>query len=315
MPSETFIFVGVSTGQSSIMKIFPEWVKILGLNAQIKGCDIPWNAPAASYSRIVRAIRDDPSVRGALVTAHKIDLLQACRDMFEFLDPQAHICDEVSCIAEVGGLLHGFAKDTIASGMALDHFVPPDHWQGGRSDVLCLGAGGAATAISVCMAERSRIAAHPRRFLLVDIVPGRLDAIRRIHDKLHTGIQFDYFLHSDAVENDALLSELPAGSLVINATGMGKDRPGSPITDAARFPQGGLAWELNYRGERRFMRQAQAQAEERDLTIEDGWNYFLHGWTEVIAEVFETNVSDGIFEKLAEAAATHRPARQRREKV
>ncbi|MDE2819726.1 MAG: shikimate dehydrogenase [Chloroflexota bacterium] len=308
MPIETFIFVGISTGQSSIMKIFPEWAKILGLKAKLLGRDIPLNAPAASYRRIVQEIRDDPLVRGALVTAHKIDLLQACRDMFDFLDPHARICDELSCIAKVGGLLQGFAKDTISSGMALDHFVPPDHWEGGQRDVLCLGAGGAATAVSVCLADRSRSAAHPRRFLLVDIFPGRLDAIRRIHDKLDTAIQFDYYLNSDAVENDALLSELPAASLVINATGLGKDRPGSPITDAARFPQDSLVWELNYRGQRQFMRQAEAQAAERDLTIEDGWNYFLHGWTGVIAEVFQIELSEVVFEQLRAAAAAHRTA-------
>ena len=39
---------------------------------------------------------------------------------------------------------------------ALDHSVPADHWDSGQRDVLCLGAGGAAIAISVCMAERSR---------------------------------------------------------------------------------------------------------------------------------------------------------------
>ena len=96
MVTETFIFVGVSTGQSSIMKIFPEWAKILGLDAQLHGCDLPLNAPAASYRRIVQEIRDDASLRGALVTAHKIDLLHACRDMFDNLDPHAEICAEVS---------------------------------------------------------------------------------------------------------------------------------------------------------------------------------------------------------------------------
>ena len=233
------------------------------------------------------------------MTAHKIDLLHACRDMFDNLDPHTEICDEVSCISKVDGRLHGFAKDTISSGLALDHFVPADHWDSGQGNVLCLGAGGAAIAISVCMAERSRYFAHPRRFALVDMMPERLDAIRRIHHKLDTAIQFDYYLQGDAVENDALMGELPAGSLVINATGMGKDRPGSPISDAARFPRNGLVWELNYRGERQFMRQAQAQAAQRNLTIEDGWKYFLHGWTQVIAEVFQIELTDVMFKQLA----------------
>ena len=140
------------------------------------------------------------------------------------------------------------------------------------------------------------------------MMPERLDAIRRIHHKLDTAIQFDYYLQGDTVENDALMGELPERSLVINATGMGKDRPGSPISDVARFPQNGLVWELNYRGERQFMRQAQAQAAQRNLTIEDGWNYFLHGWTQVIAEVFQIELTDVMFKQLAAAAAAHRPA-------
>ena len=31
-------FIGVTTTQSSIMKVFPRWSDALGLNAVIKGC-------------------------------------------------------------------------------------------------------------------------------------------------------------------------------------------------------------------------------------------------------------------------------------
>ena len=37
----TMYFVGVTTGQSSIMKMFPIWAKELGLDAEIKGIDLP----------------------------------------------------------------------------------------------------------------------------------------------------------------------------------------------------------------------------------------------------------------------------------
>ena len=64
---------------------------------------------------------------------------------------------------------------------------------------------------------------------------------------------------------------------------MGKDRPGSPLTDDCKFPMHGIVWEFNYRGTLEFMHQAEAQQEARDLKIEDGWTYFIHGWTQVIA--------------------------------
>ena len=95
---------------------------------------------------------------------------------------------------------------------------------------------------------------------------------------------------------------------MINATGLGKDAPGSPLTDAARFPKDGIVWEFNYRGDLLFLRQARAQQQARHLQVEDGWIYFVHGWTRVVAEVFhvETPTSGPIFDDLSRIAASVR---------
>jgi shikimate 5-dehydrogenase len=301
-------FIGVTTTQSSIMRVFPEWSKILGLGAQIVGYDAPIHAPAGVYRSIVQHIKTDPLSIGALVTTHKIDLLQASRDLFDELDPYARICDEISSISKRGGALYGHAKDPISSGLALRHFLPNGHWRHSAADVLCLGAGGAAIAISVYLAEQSKTGDYPRKFIAVDVSQDRLEAIRRIHAALDTPIQFEYRLTASASENDRLMAALPPGSLVINATGLGKDRPGSPLTDAGVFPQGGYVWELNYRGALDFMQQAARQAVERGLTVEDGWVYFLHGWTQVIAEVFHIDLTSDLFARLDEAASILRPS-------
>jgi shikimate dehydrogenase len=100
---------------------------------------------------------------------------------------------------------------------------------------------------------------------------------------------------------------LPPASVVINATGMGKVLPGSPITDAGNFPINGVAWELNYRGELQFMHQALAQREKRNLTVEDGWVYFLHGWTQVIARALHIQLDEATFNRLAVIAKVIRP--------
>ena len=92
--------------------------------------------------------------------------------------------------------------------------------------------------------------------------------------------------------------------MVINATGMGKDLPGSPITDRGLFPIGGVAWELNYRGELPFLHQALAQRETRQVRVEDGWLYFLHGWTQGIAEVLKVRIGEPLFQRLAAVAGT-----------
>jgi shikimate 5-dehydrogenase len=117
-----------------------------------------------------------------------------------------------------------------------------------------------------------------------------------------TDIELEYVCTNDPVEGDRLMRRLPDFSIVINATGMGKDTPGSPITDAGVFPYRGIAWEFNYRGELDFMHQALAQAEARKLIVEDGWVYFLHGWTQVIAQVLHIDLTPALFQKLADAA-------------
>jgi len=293
----TFYFVGVSTAQSSIMKVFPKWANILGVDAQIAGIDAPLHAPPETYRAIVQHIKSDPNVYGALVTTHKIDLFEATRDLFEYHDPNALLCGEISCISKRDGQLRGHAKDPISSGLAWKAFVPEDHFARTNADVLCFGSGGAAVALSVYLASAPD---RPRRFTLVDISESRLEHARLIHAQLPTDMHFEYVLNSDALENDRRMSSLPPGLVVVNATGMGKDRPGSPVTDAGIFPQDGFVWEMNYRGELNFLHQAQQQS--RNLKVEDGWVYFLHGWTQVIAEVFNINLTPELFARLDDAA-------------
>ena len=125
----TMYFIGVTTGQSSIMKVFPRWAEALGLDAVLVGIDVQIHAPPAEYRRVVEFIGSDPLSLGALVTTHKIDLLTAARDMFDELDPYAQILGEVSSISKQNGRLWGHAKDPITSGLALEAFLPEGWWR------------------------------------------------------------------------------------------------------------------------------------------------------------------------------------------
>jgi shikimate dehydrogenase len=92
--------------------------------------------------------------------------------------------------------------------------------------------------------------------------------------------------------------------LIVNATGLGKDAPGSPITDKGQFPKDSLVWEINYRGDLIFMEQAKAQAAEKNLHVEDGWIYFIYGWTQVMEEVFHISIGRNLIDKLSEIAVS-----------
>ncbi|MCV3736134.1 shikimate dehydrogenase [Rhizobium sp. TRM96647] len=287
----TLYFIGVTTTKSSIMKVFPAWAEYLGLkDAVIKGIDFKLHDDPAAYRAAVEFIRDDPLSLGALVTTHKIDLFHACRDLFDTVDEHALLMDETSCISKRDGRLVCHAKDPISSGLAIDGFLGEDYFARTGADLFSMGAGGSTIALTWHLMRRSRGGNVPARIIVTNRSQHRLDEIRRIHRQVASDVPVEYLLAETPEANDAVLKTLKPGSLVINATGLGKDAPGSPLTDAAEFPQGAVAWDLNYRGDLVFLDQARRQQAERSLRIEDGWTYFLHGWTQVIAEVFDVTI-------------------------
>ncbi|HVN53149.1 MAG TPA: hypothetical protein VMT46_02380 [Anaerolineaceae bacterium] len=303
----TFYFIGVTTTKSSIIKVFPLWMKEIGrAEVVIEGCDLKIHDERENYRRAVAQIKYDPLSLGALVTTHKIDLLAAARDMFEYLDPYAQITDEISSISKLEDRLEGHAKDPITAGLSLDAIIGENYFGRTGGDVLCFGAGGSAIATLLHLINKTEKGDRPRRFVLVNRSEGRLIHAREMASRLETDIEVEYIWNADPRENDRLMKNMPQGSIVINATGMGKDSPGSPITWDGVFPANGIAWEFNYRGELDFLHQALAQVEIRNLKVEDGWLYFIHGWTQVVAQVLHFDLTPEILERLKSAAETVR---------
>ncbi len=302
-------FLGVTTGASSIMKVFPLWMKELGRpEVRLEGIDLALQDSFENYRTVVAHIKRDPLSVGALVTSHKIGVFEAARDLFDRLDQYALTCGEVSCIAKSGGRLEGYAKDPLTAGMSLRSLLGNGYFGRTGGEVLCLGAGGAATAITLHFIQQRSAAARPSRMTVVDRSEGRLHHLRSMITSLAPTIAFEFRANAVPEVNDELMAALPPGSLVINATGMGKDLPGSPVTHRGVFPMNGVAWELNYRGELAFLHHALAQHQSRKLVVQDGWLYFLHGWTAIIAEVLKTRIDAERFEKLSRIAGAKRVA-------
>ncbi len=283
----TIYFIGVTTGSSSIMKVFPKWAKALGLkDAVIKGIDFKPHSSAEEYREAVEFIKNDPLSYGALVTTHKIDLFKTCEDLFDYVDPFAKQLGEVSSISKKDGKYCAHAKDPISSGLALENFVPANYWTDYDGDVLLLGAGGSSLAMSVYFTQEKFGDNVPKRIIIANRSQPRLDEAKRILDGINPKTKFEFVLNPTPADNDKTLASLKPHSVIVNATGLGKDAPGSPLTDNCQFPQDSLVWEINYRGNLVFKDQAEAQMKEKNLHVEGGWTYFIHGWTQVIAEVF-----------------------------
>jgi shikimate 5-dehydrogenase len=295
----TFYFIGVTTGQSSIMKVFPKWAKVLGIEAEITGLDFPMHASPPEYRNVAEFLKTDPLSLGALVTTHKLDLFKACRDIFDYIDPFAKGLEEVSCLSKRDRLFRAHAKDPVSSGMALECFVPPNFWADHGGEVLLLGAGGSSLAMSLYFSQEKFAGNMPSRITITNRSEPRLVSARAVLRGFAEKIGFRFVHNPRPEDNDALIAALPPYSLVVNATGLGKDAPGSPTTDNVSYPQNSLVWEINYRGDLLFKRQAEAHAWEKRLHVEDGWRYFIFGWTQVIAEVFNIDISPSLLERLS----------------
>jgi shikimate 5-dehydrogenase len=302
----TMYFIGVTTGKSSINRVFPKWSDALKLNAVLKGFDYVPNENPQRYLEVVQFIKNDPNSLGALVTTHKINLYRAAKDLFDGIGPYTQLLGEVSSISKQGNELWGHAKDPITSGISLEAIVEEDYWRKTGGEMLIMGAGGSSLALTLYLHNKKKDGGDiPTKIYVTNWRSPRLDEMKAIHQEIEFNIPIEYIVAPSPEKGDQVAALLKPHSMVINATGLGKDKPGSPLTDAVDYPENGIAWDFNYRGDLIFLDQARAQMKNKNLHIEDGWVYFIHGWTRVIAEVFHTDIptSGPEFDNLSTLAA------------
>jgi shikimate dehydrogenase len=301
----TILFVGIRTGGSLIHRVFPGWMKLLGVEAELKGVDVQADAPDATYRAFVEALADDSETLGAVITSHKLAIHRVAREVLVAEDPYVDLLQEVNAIARRrDGALLACARDPLAVEAVLPSLLaghrPP-------AEALCLGAGGAGAAVLVSLlftpagdAFEPR-PATPQRVVVTDLREDRLRTVRGMLDTLPEPAAAVQLL--PASENARELERLPPGALVVNATGLGKDEPGSPISAGTRFPRRAIVWDANYRGELSFLALARAQRAERALRVHDGWTYFLHGWAEALTPILGRQLDGELFERLADIAS------------
>jgi len=303
----TFYFIGVTTSKSSIMKIFPLWMNELGSpEISIEGIDLKIHDIPENYRQAVAQIKYDNNSIGALVTTHKMDLYSAAEDMFDYFDDYALLLKEVSSISKNNGKLEGHAKDPISSGISFDHIVEKGYFTKKKAQLLIFGAGGSSIATILHIITKREPSDKPEKIIVVNRSQPRLDHLKEIIQKIQTNINIEYIFNQNPEVNDKIMGSIPPYSIVINATGMGKDTPGSPVTDKGLFPENGIAWEFNYRGELNFMHQAEKQRNQRGVKVEDGWLYFIHGWTQVIFQALHLEITEEQFNRLTNIANNFR---------
>lgn len=285
----TVWFVGVSTAGSLVHRAMPRWRPLLDDDVTVRGRDLPLNVPAGAYRSLLDDLRRDGAARGAVVTSHKVALYRSASDLFAGLDDLAVACGEVNAVRRTAGGLLGFARDPVSVGRVVDRI-----WPAGTGDeVVCLGAGGTAVALG------RHLLARPRAPRLV-FADRRLEAVAHLRAALGDDVTTRV---GDGPWDDLVASAGP-GMLVVNATGLGKDRPGTPLSPFARFSPGAVVWELNYRGDLPLLAQARAQ----HVAVHDGWSLFCQGWAAALAAVLDLDDA-GLGDRFEQAARPLRPSR------
>lgn len=303
------VFLGVTTRASSITRIFPAWARACDLDLELRGVDLPLGSPAGRYRALAAQLLEDPSVVGMVITSHKRAMYEAVADLVVAADPYARAGREVSPLLATGRGLVADACDPRAVRLVLGELLGPRHWQDTASDALVLGSGGAGVAIALTLLTRrvgqalAGAEEQPRRLVVTDICAQRSQVAGELLQAFAGTLELEVRT-ADREQTTRLLERLAPGSLVVNATGMGKDTPGSPIASGAVFPEGARVLDANYRGARPFLRQAHAQAASRGLVVRDGWRYFVHGWTQALAPMVPGGVGGARvarFESIATA--------------
>ena len=285
------VFVGVTTGSSLIHQAIPLWQPLLTQRFGLRGVDIELNAVDDTYRTLLQDLRRDPSVLGAVVTAHKVAMFRAAGPEFSHLDPVALACHEVNAIRRSGESLWGWARDPVSVGRVVDRI-----WPHSEGEVLCLGSGGTAVALAHHLLSTRPLV----RLVCCDPHPVAVEQVVRLAPDSVVG-------HVGEGPWDDLLERARPGSLVVNATGLGKDRPGSPISNEASFPHGSVVWELNYRGDLPFLHQGRIHEQEASLTVHDGWPLFCHGWAAALSVILDTPDDEELGDRFAQAAQSIRP--------
>jgi shikimate dehydrogenase len=305
LPGPVVLFLGVSTAASAVHRYFPQWASSFPEPVRLVGIDLPVAAPRQKYEGLLDWMARNQQVRGMVITSHKIDLFRAGSRRFAAASRLSATLGEVSAVRRTpSGDLLAYATDPLSARAAAAEL----NLGTSGAEAICFGAGGAAVALMAaltlpgteltrdtrpapdarCRAPGVNATGGPLSegaIHVTDVRPDRLTHLMHVAASLGVASRVVPHLQEDAAGNTRLLAGHPDARLVVNATGLGKDSPGSPLTDQAVWPRHCIVWDMNYRGPLSFLHQARAQQDARGLQIADGWRFFLHGWTNALAPI------------------------------
>ncbi len=330
LPGSAVLFLGVSTAGSAVHRYFPRWAGNFPEPVRLIGVDLPGAAPRRRYRDLLDWIARNEQIRGMVITSHKIDLFRAGFSSFAAADRLSGMLGEISALRRTpSGDLLAYATDPLSSRAAATEL----NLGASGGETICFGAGGAAVALmaaltlpeteltreaqstpdAACCAPGASAPGNPLGggdIHVTDVLAGRLANLMHVAGSLGVASRVVPHLQKSPSGNTEVLAGHPGARLVVNATGLGKDSPGSPLASEAVMPRRCVVWDMNYRGPLTFLQQARAQQDALGLRIADGWRFFLHGWTNALAPILDVPPGDPILASVLDTRRTSQPGRE-----
>ena len=276
-----FVFLGVSTGSSAVNLLFPRWCEVLGVDWTLEGVDLPIGSDPGQYRNFgFNARRPDNRcidnfTQGSCLRRRE----QPSRPSRAFV---RGVRRSGSIASRWKEFWWGGVSDVASGGEILKSLFSSEQWLSGQREVLIIGGGGAGLAAAWNIAVNGIGSA--RRILIVEHSLERSSKIQDLVANWPTKCRVDVLSGSGSGDLDVVTS-FSDGSLIINASGVGKDQPGSPVSDSVVFPLASTFWEFNYRGDLPLMHRAYLQERFPRTKVEDGKRYFATGWSVVMSKV------------------------------
>jgi shikimate 5-dehydrogenase len=280
----TIYIVGNQPLPEALLDVYPKWARRFDhRSTAIVPVAAPSESDATWYQRFTEFLRDEYHAVGAVMASQATPLFEHARHLFDGFDDDAELLGEIGVAVRAPGTLTARSPAKIAAQQAYEHTFGDDS---DPSEILIIGATGPARALALALSN-SAGASNPRRVCLTTLDGKSMTDMRQRVAELPEDRRPTLRHIQSQLEHDRLVTLLPPGSLVVNATGPADEDTPSPVGSAALFPQNGLVWDIDAVGiSSPFLDKARQQRRERGLRLADGPVFHQYQWLAAATAIF-----------------------------
>ena len=296
-PAKSTVYVvGAELLPDTFLDVLPKWARRFDHRST---AIVPIAAASAvdggRYQRFVDFMRDEYHVVGAIMVSDAANLFEHAHDFFDEFDGDAQLLGEIGVAVREPGKLTALAPSKSAAQQAY-HSLFGERPE--PAEALIIGATRPARALAMAL---SSFAGEngPRQVTLTTFDGKSMTDMRQRVAELPDDKRPILRHIESQLEHDRLVTLLPPGSLVVNATPPADEDTPSPVGSAALFPQDGLVWDLDAVGiSSPFLDKARQQRSARGLRLADGPVFHQIQWLTAAAAVFGASPTPADIKKM-----------------